>query len=1122
VQLDSAEQRFQLFDAVTCALRAAAIEAPLLVILDDLHAADPSSLALLLFVARELRDLRVCLVGTLRGREVVTSPDAREALARISREAHTLEVARFTADEVRSLLFARSVDVDETTLASVFGATEGLPLFVAEVARSRPVAGKWVVPETVRAALQARVASLSDAVREVMEAAAVLGRETARSTLAALLGQSESQLNPQLSAALAAGVAVESEPGTVAFSHALLREAVYRELPEARRHELHERAADLLERTRATETGWGEIANHLLAALPRVGPERALSGSLRAAERALRTYAFEDAAAILEQALGAVAGAAALDPRISARALRTLASAATDTSFSHRARDPLAGAASDPRQLELAPDAITSDALDTSGSQQAREPVSAAASGPRQPEHALRAITSSVLDTSVSQQARERVSASAIDPRHGEHPLGAITGATLDTSVSERGGGPAAGAAIDPRLVCETLLVLGEAQIRAHRDGKAACVRAAELARQLNDASLFARAGLALGAEIWVGRVDPALIGILEESLRVLPREPSALRARVLARLAGALQPAYDPEHPMTLAREAIAMARSLGDESSLRIVLQGAGSALVDYAPLEERLNVDHQMLTLAESAHDWPLAFRARLRLYFDHLQRGAWESADAAMQGCDALVERLRRPAVRWYVALLHALRADVLGDFAASDRYRAQASELIRNDEHANGREPVVVHHFAHALLRHHHERLSEVVPLAHAAALPPSIGEPLYALLLALCHAREGKHAQAEELVRPIDLNAPSFKIELVSLHLLGEVCALSELREPAALAADHLQQFADQITSWGVWGFGVFGPVNGLRAALLGVLERYDEAFALFESAMTHCRKLGARPALARTLYDYARARVRRGQPNDRELACTLLDEAASLARELEMRGLIDWINALKAQPLLAAAKSSSQFESRARAVESQAAPPAADGGARLGSGRRADRALDALRRTAFSLTRDADFWAITHGARVFRLKHTRGLAMLARLVEQPGREVHALTLGTELDPGDLGDAGSAIDTKAVRVYRERIEALREREQTAETMADADAADRARTEIDQIAQHLSAALGLGGKERKASSAAERARVNVQRRIKDAINRIAREDPELGRYLGLCIRTGTFSVFTPID
>jgi hypothetical protein len=960
---DSAEQRFQLFDAVTCTLRQAASGAAILVILDDLHAADPSSLALLLFVARELRELRVCLVCTLRAREASLTTDAREVLSRISREAHTLEVSRFSPDEVRAMLHARSGDVDDSTLQSIFRATEGLPLFVAEVARARPSAGNWVLPETIRAALHTRITAVPQPLREVLEAAAVLGRETSRATLAALCRHTAAQLQPQLSAALAAGIVVEPEPGLVAFSHALLREAIYREIPDDRRYELHDRAADLLERAQAAETGRGEIANHLLAALPRVGAERALTGSLRAAERALRTYAFEDAAAILEQALAALV-------------------------------------------------------------------------------------------------------------------------------ASE----------IAPRLHCEVLLVLGEAQIRAHRDGRPACLRAAELARELADPTLLSRAGLALGAEIWAGRVNPTLVALLEESRRALPGAPSALRARVLARLAGALQPALDPLQPVALAREAIAMARTLDDEASLRIVLHGAGSALVDYAPIDERLNVDHQTLALAEAARDWPLAFRARLRLFFDHLQRGTWAAADTALAGCESLADRLRRPGVRWNVALMSALRSDSLGNFEAGAAKRTEAHALMGRDEDESRRGPTTLHTFALALLRHDHERLSDVVPVSLAAALPVELAGPMQALLLAVCHSRSGRHEQAQRLVSQIDLHAPSIKNELMPLHLLSDVCTLSQLREPAAVLESHLRAFDDQIVSWGVFGFGVFGPVAGLRAALLGVLERFDEAFAEFSLATQRARQLGARPALARTLYDHARALTLRGHDGDHALAHSMLDEATDLVRTLGMPALAVWTEALRAR--LVAGGGAISLGPASQPVE-----PA--------------RALASLRAVTFSLEREADVWRITHGARSFRLKHSRGLAMLAQLVERPGREVHALALGSDGDAGELGDAGGAIDVQAVRAYRERIEALRERERTAETLADADAADRARTEIDQLAQHLSAALGLGGKERKAASAAERARVNAQRRIKDAIQRIAHEDPELGRYLSLCVRTGTFSMFQPI-
>jgi hypothetical protein len=177
----------------------------------------------------------------------------------------------------------------------------------------------------------------------------------------------------------------------------------------------------------------------------------------------------------------------------------------------------------------------------------------------------------------------------------------------------------------------------------------------------------------------------------------------------------------------------------------------------------------------------------------------------------------------------------------------------------------------------------------------------------------------------------------------------------------------------------------------------------------------------------------------------------------------------------------------------------------------------RAPRAPDA--RAPFTLERQGDVWLVTRGPRSFHLKDTRGLQLLSELVANPGREMHALALGGAV-PGDLGDAGEVIDQRAALAYRERLEDLREMEREAEEHGDAARLANARDEIERLAEQLSAGLGLGGRGRKAGSIAERARTNVQRRIKDAIQRIGKHDAELGRYLASTIRTGTFCIYDP--
>ena len=101
------------------------------------------------------------------------------------------------------------------------------------------------------------------------------------------------------------------------------------------------------------------------------------------------------------------------------------------------------------------------------------------------------------------------------------------------------------------------------------------------------------------------------------------------------------------------------------------------------------------------------------------------------------------------------------------------------------------------------------------------------------------------------------------------------------------------------------------------------------------------------------------------------------------------------------------------------------------------------------------------------------------------------------------------------LDPRAREQYRRRLEDLRAEAEEAESFNDSHRAAKARAEIDTISRELSAAFGLGGRARKASSDSERARLMVTQRIKAAIKKIAEESETLGRHLGNSIRTGNF-------
>lgn len=166
------------------------------------------------------------------------------------------------------------------------------------------------------------------------------------------------------------------------------------------------------------------------------------------------------------------------------------------------------------------------------------------------------------------------------------------------------------------------------------------------------------------------------------------------------------------------------------------------------------------------------------------------------------------------------------------------------------------------------------------------------------------------------------------------------------------------------------------------------------------------------------------------------------------------------------------------------------------------------------------TVERDGEMWRVGSSAGVVvTLKDSKGLHYLAELVREPDREVHVTELAGVEELG--GDAGPALDPKAKAAYKARLEALRDRLTDARARSDIGAAERAESEIDALAGELAGAVGLGGRDRKLGSAVERARVNVQRRLKDAIRRVAEHDEGLGRYLESTVKTGIWCSFRPL-
>jgi pimeloyl-ACP methyl ester carboxylesterase len=180
-------------------------------------------------------------------------------------------------------------------------------------------------------------------------------------------------------------------------------------------------------------------------------------------------------------------------------------------------------------------------------------------------------------------------------------------------------------------------------------------------------------------------------------------------------------------------------------------------------------------------------------------------------------------------------------------------------------------------------------------------------------------------------------------------------------------------------------------------------------------------------------------------------------------------------------------------------------------------------------------LTREGDYWTVVFDGREFRVHHSKGLGYLAVLLGRPGVEIAALELAggaalrrtpAEADAAGAGagsvegDLGPMLDAQAKAAYRRRLEELEAERDEAEAFNDAERAERARNEYGVVAAELGSALGLGGRDRRAGSPAERARLNVTRAIRAAIEHLGEHDASLAVHLRANVQTGRLCVYRP--
>jgi DNA-binding SARP family transcriptional activator len=764
--------RFRLFDATATLVRNAARVRPLVLVLDDLHAADAPSLLLLEFIAGELDGARVMILGAYRHTEIGPDHPLASTLAELARNqaARRIVLAGLSEAAVaRYIELSTGVVAPGSLVAALQRGTDGNPLFLAELARllgeegmlERGTLERLPIPQGVHEAIGHRLRRLSDRCRRLLSVASGLGREFSVAALERVSGASGDALLELLDEACAAQVVgdVPGAPERLRFSHALVRDALYEQLGAAPRVRLHGQIGEALVGLyeRDPEPHLAEIAHHFFQAAPAGGHDRAIDYARRAGEQAGRLLAYEEAVRLYRMALAAL-------------------------------------------------------------------------------------------------EAKQ----SADDPTR-----------------------------------CELLLALGDALARSGEMGPAkdTFAQAAEVARRIGRPELFAKAAIGYGGRfVWVrSGKDPRLVPLLQGALKALPEHDSVLRVKLLARLAGALRDLPSAKPVAAISREALEMARRLGDPATLAYALDGLYAGIVCPQHAAEWRAMGDELVQVAEAAGDKERAWAGHQHLVGPLLLEGDLDGVDAELQTMQRLADELRQPAQLWAQSLTQAMRALFAGRFEEAEALLEQGRELGQRAQ-----TPDITYVGARLqqlfLLRRERGRLEELEdPIAgYVEEYPERI---VFRCMQAALWCDLGRHAKARDLLEELAAdgfaNLPSRQEWLFGAGLLAEVCAQLGDRRRAAALHELLLPYADcNLLNWVEVCAGSVSRYLGLLAT---AMSRWPEAERHFEAAIEMDTRTGARPWLAHTQADYASMLLARAQPGDREQARDLIANARATFDQLGM-----------------------------------------------------------------------------------------------------------------------------------------------------------------------------------------------------------------------------------------
>jgi hypothetical protein len=658
-------------------------------------------------------------------------------------------------------------------------------------------------------------------------------------------------------------------------------------------------------------------------------------------------------------------------------------------------------------------------------------------------------------------------------------------------------------ALLDANRRAELLLQLGQQRFQGgDRAGAREALRDAfELGRSIGRVDIFTRAAIDfVGPTAPIDDHEESRL-LVSQAVEVLPERATQERARILLALADTRR--YENPDPVTFLsalRTAKAISKSTGDtDLQLRVLLRELQSLIwTDDIEQEERLVQEAQQFLVADS--DEPVQILVRSLLLRSFLERGLVHEKERVFNEIQCSAKQSKRP-FSLFVAAAHRMMEELnAGNFEATFRsvdsvnvmgrfLDPMAERMVATQSFLTGREVDDARRLnvGAAMLIQQHDGMRQI---------PNSVLVPL----IVSWHIDDPKDAR--EQLRAAAASGFSGLVAdrtqgPIIADILSEICLEANDDVGAAALEPWLRRWAGRLTVTSDLAFHCFGSGSSYLGLALAVLERWEEAEASLLDAIDRNQSIGAPLWAEHARCNLAWMLARRGTPGDHPRAEALLASVRSWA---EPRG---------AKRLLRRAEAAEQL------LRPTPAPPPAAG----------------LESPEIRFQREGQFWTIGDERRSIRVRDSKGLRYLETLIRHPGRSFWVTDLVSmivnngdrvdrvgAIDPSELphrplGHAGEVLDAKAIQSLRLRAKDIRQEIDEAGRSNDRERALRLREELEFIEHELRGGVGRGGRARRAADVQERIRKAVTNRIRDAIQLIRKELPDLGDHLDRCVKTG---------